>query len=266
LRCALYFFAVDLMLWAVAVHHTSAPARELGLGKDYLVRSMAMAFRLWLSYFAIEPFVRRLWPDLFISWSRLLAGRLQDPLVGRELLIGCLFGVAFSIATMWPETIRYRFDPNASTGGSEALARVLQSHQTGMIFALFCLAFLVLLRVLFRHTWIAAVVFTIGYVGFMAAPARTWEGAIQDGVWAACMVVLFIRFGLVAAMAGMFTVSALIFVPHTADFGQWYAQASMWALGAVLLVAGYGFYTSTLAVNPLFTGDGAAPGMAPGER
>jgi hypothetical protein len=39
-------------------------------------------------YLALEPYARRLWPRMLVAWSRLLQGRLTDPLVGRELLIG----------------------------------------------------------------------------------------------------------------------------------------------------------------------------------
>ena len=74
-------------------HHVASPEGELVFGANYLVRSLAIAFRVWLYYVALEPFVRRLWPDVLISWSRLLSGRLQDPLVGRDLLIGCLFEI-----------------------------------------------------------------------------------------------------------------------------------------------------------------------------
>jgi hypothetical protein len=48
---------------------------------------------MWLSYVAIEPFVRRQWPQVLVSWARLLAGDWRDPLVGRDILIGCTAGV-----------------------------------------------------------------------------------------------------------------------------------------------------------------------------
>lgn len=35
----------------------------------------------WLMYMALEPYVRRRWPDMLIGWSRLLAGDYRDPLV-----------------------------------------------------------------------------------------------------------------------------------------------------------------------------------------
>ena len=48
---------------------------------------------LWVVYMALEPFVRRRWPGRIISWTRLLAGDVRDPMVCRDLLIGALFGV-----------------------------------------------------------------------------------------------------------------------------------------------------------------------------
>jgi len=46
----------------------------------------------WLFYLALEPYVRRAWPDWLISSTRLLSGQWRDPLVGRDLLGG--FAVA----------------------------------------------------------------------------------------------------------------------------------------------------------------------------
>jgi hypothetical protein len=40
-------------------------------------------------YMALEPVVRRRWPEVLVSWSRLLAGRLRDPLVGSHILMAC---------------------------------------------------------------------------------------------------------------------------------------------------------------------------------
>ena len=52
---------------------------------------------LWVMYLAIEPYARRLWPDGLLGWTRLFAGHIRDPRVGRDILIGCLFGIVESI-------------------------------------------------------------------------------------------------------------------------------------------------------------------------
>ena len=43
-----------------------------------------------LLHIALEPHMRRVWPETMIGWSRLLAGNVRDPLVGRDVLVGVL--------------------------------------------------------------------------------------------------------------------------------------------------------------------------------
>jgi len=49
----------------------------------------------WLSYLGFEPFVRRRWPQLLVTSTRLLDGRWRDPLVGRSVLVGVVAGIVF---------------------------------------------------------------------------------------------------------------------------------------------------------------------------
>ena len=58
-----------------------------------------LAALIWIFYMAIEPFVRRRWPQVLVSWTRLLSGEWRDPLVARDILIGCAFGVF--VASVW---------------------------------------------------------------------------------------------------------------------------------------------------------------------
>ena len=79
---------VSIMLgWVVAGNHVAA-ATELG---SLLWRSRARhpgpAFA-WLFYMAIEPYVRRNWPEALISWNRLHSRKLRDPLVASHVLAG----------------------------------------------------------------------------------------------------------------------------------------------------------------------------------
>jgi hypothetical protein len=45
-------------------------------------------------YLALEPYIRRTWPELLVSWTRTLSGEFNDPLVGRDVFLGILFGAA----------------------------------------------------------------------------------------------------------------------------------------------------------------------------
>ncbi len=52
---------------------------------------------LFVVYLALEPYVRRTWPVILITWSRLVSGRLRDPMVGRDILVGVLAGLVVSL-------------------------------------------------------------------------------------------------------------------------------------------------------------------------
>jgi serine/threonine-protein kinase len=54
----------------------------------------------WMFYLALEPFVRRLCPEILISWTRVLAGQLRDPRVGRDILIGMAAGTYVLLVTL----------------------------------------------------------------------------------------------------------------------------------------------------------------------
>jgi hypothetical protein len=60
--------------------------------------AIATAAMVGVIYIALEPVVRRRWPDLLISWSRLLAGGFRDPMVGRDVLICGLLGGCWVLA------------------------------------------------------------------------------------------------------------------------------------------------------------------------
>ena len=45
-------------------------------------------------YLALEPYIRRTWPELLVSWARILSGEFTDPIVGRDLFLGILLGPA----------------------------------------------------------------------------------------------------------------------------------------------------------------------------
>ena len=60
---------------------------------------LIVATTVWVLYVALEPHVRRRWPSSLISWGRLLAGQMRDPVVGRDLLVGILAGVFWAVAS-----------------------------------------------------------------------------------------------------------------------------------------------------------------------
>ncbi len=62
--------------------------------------SMVHASFVTIVYLALEPFVRRWWPDAIVGWTRLLSKGLNDPIVGRDILVGlATAGTVYAVLT-----------------------------------------------------------------------------------------------------------------------------------------------------------------------
>src|SRR5262249_22857086 len=110
------------------------------------------------------------------------------------------------------------------------------------------------LRVVFKRPLVAAVIYVplsaALYTGATAGlePSWYWLFAILIEI---VLLVLLIRVGVLAVITAIFVWYCLYF-PLTVDLTSWYSQGSLLALGAVVLLAGYAFYTS-LAGRSLFS-------------
>ncbi len=98
-RIGAYVFVVQLVQRAAIGNLDHAP----DLPERVLLAtgvSLCWAFLAWLAYIGLEPLVRRIWPQSAISWSRMLTGRLRDPLLGRDILAGVFAGCATDVVLM----------------------------------------------------------------------------------------------------------------------------------------------------------------------
>ncbi|HEX7708938.1 MAG TPA: serine/threonine-protein kinase, partial [Thermoanaerobaculia bacterium] len=87
-RLAFVVFIVGAAAHLLRADHVASAAAERLIIERGLAWSLYRAAEVWVLYLALEPFVRRRWPHTLISWTRLFAGRLRDPMIGRDLLIG----------------------------------------------------------------------------------------------------------------------------------------------------------------------------------
>ena len=211
----------------------------------------------YVNYLAIEPYIRKYWPNVLIAWTRAFRGQLRDPLVGREVLIGLTMGAAWFLCS---GTLL------AMTGGFSTLLRldalVGPRHAINSfgavigitLFAALLLCSVVLvLRVVVRRDWIAAMVFALiaGGIGG-ASQGMPWSAVagISAGLLAALFVVAMTRFGLIAAVGVGVAFGILTVTPVTLDMSAWYAPASTLTLAALVALAAYACY---LAVGGTFT-------------
>ena len=264
-RLALYVVCVMMGRWAFSADH----AVNAGPFFDALFFSFGLGVLMWLLYLVVEPYARRYWPHSIISWTRLLAGRVRDPLVGRDLLFGCVAGGIVAMGRMLLAIATGTLDANPQPppletqlsvlrGGRHVIGRLFEAQEamTGWLLAF---VFLLLLRIVLRRGWVAVTVFclllmTLSTQAFTVHPAEEPSGWITAVCITALTTVMMVRFGLLSLLAMSVTASLLVDAPTTFDFTRWYAGIGLVGPAAALALAGYGFWIA-LAGQPLFKDD-----------
>jgi serine/threonine-protein kinase len=211
----------------------------------------------WILYLALEPYARRFWPHMLLGWSRLLAGHVRDPRVGRDLLAGVACGVALAygdvLRSVAMPALGYREPMPVVGAGVELLfgpgrlvAQGLMWLFYAVLGALLTVLGLVLLRLVLRRTWLVVAV---------AASLLMWTGANFMGTSSLWMVLfpvaqgillagLTVRWGLLPLVAARFVWYVLNRVPMTADVSHWSAAASNWAIVTLVAIVCFAFYAS----------------------
>jgi serine/threonine-protein kinase len=245
---------------ALAAHHVAAMA-EWGLIWNLLAMGGVNAATVWVFYSGIEPWVRRRWPQILISWTRYTTKGLRDPLVGRGALFGVAFGCLSAAFTLLQHALHgSRGEPllgHLSALGSLRLASAssLWALSGALMNPLEILCLLFAMRIALRKEWAAAIVCVL-VLGLIDGTGTNYPAAdltiaiLQAGL----SVFVLLRYGLVALIALSLVSDLLFMAPRTLDFSQWYAPMGMLPLVAAALIAVYGFRVS-LAGRPLSTGE-----------
>jgi predicted Ser/Thr protein kinase len=235
---------------------------ELALFFGYSGSALFISGFLWLLYISLEPFVRRRWPGSLISWSRLLSGSIRDPLVGRDVLVGCVLGVVgvllffltYGVAS-WigvPQEQPFVGPLRLFLGARAVVAVATWSLVSPVFFALAMLFMLFLLRVLLRSEWAAVVLLVM----ILTAPEVLQSDApllIGIANVLAYGVTLFVlaRFGLLAVVVSFAFGTILQWFPITTELSAWYFGIGLTGVLLLLGLTAYAFYTS-LGGQPLF--------------
>ena len=260
-RLANFLFFVFLAMWALEAHHLASFGEfwtvVLALAWAFLISTFAR-----MLYFGLEPFVRRRDPHTLIGWVRLISGKIRDPLVGRDVLIGMTYGVLLGVFEYSDNTLLPLFGGLPPQPGTPSMESLLGIRQTlgslfayTWIFVLYSLAIffvLFLLRLLVRKDWIAALL-----VVFLGAITNTggdyfWVTfAFSAMIWLSIYLILR-RFGLLALVVGLVVQNMLVTFPMTMHLSRWYASG---AIAGMLVIVGVAFFAlqSALAGQPLFS-------------
>jgi hypothetical protein len=194
-------------------------------------------------YLALEPYVRRTWPGMIVSWSRVIAGTIRDPLVARDVLFGVGAGAAIrvieasgfvltGIITGIPP--RVLTAPRPFLGTPQVASSVGLTLVWAIFYALVLLFVLFTLRRLLRREALAiaagSVLMTLG----LGLETGTVLGAVPAFVLSLLLFTLLARVGLVATVAAVLTFSLLVMFPTTIPPAGWYAGVGF--VGPALLL------------------------------
>ena len=258
-RLAVFVFAVRMLNWLCTANHVATLAEFDGFLLAVSSALLGAGF-FWMVYMALEPYVRRRWPQSMIAWSRLLGGAVLDPVVGGNLLIGVAFGVATAAVFL---VHRLVLDVDSAQGLRLAVDAVLDArHMTSLFLGIlltyigFALAFFLvffLLRAVLRNLWLAAAGFTILVMlfGLFDSVNHPVISTALNLVPAALVIFITIRLGVLAMIADFVTTAVLVQFPVTTDFSTWYAGSTIFAFVLVLALTALAFHTA-VAGRPLF--------------
>jgi hypothetical protein len=260
-RLAAYQFVLGMVMGVLRADHV--PRVE----DEYLLLARITGWTLYicgftfLIYAAFEPLVRRRWPRMLTSWTRLIAGRPRDALVGRDVLIGATAGVAVALLRQ-AEFIAARAlgiaPPPPFESPLEGLANWQQFaslflfiQAEALTSALGWLLILLLVRIVTRRDSIAAVVAVLVVLPITTLPGDFLLLELFLGlVIAALSLGVLFRFGLLALIVGIFVSNSLTRLPITLNASEWYVGRSLIALLCLSALMIYGFHTS-LGGRPL---------------
>jgi serine/threonine protein kinase len=254
---AAVMFSLHMVLWVFEAHMSSIVG-FIFLTTLAISAALFWGSAVWVLYLALEPYVRRYWPQAIVSWTRVLSGRWRDPLVGRDVLFGTALGVLFCDIYGIRYHLEARFGAQPAGLSTDYLGSARFAigswlgHIPGSISSTLLLFLLLFLfRVLLRKSWLAAIGFVLLFAALKSLssgyPALEWP--IQIVLYTA-LAAGALRFGLVALAAALYTGDTALNIPVTLNTSAWYFTNATLALATVAALAIWGFYTALAGQVP----------------
>jgi serine/threonine-protein kinase len=260
-RVALTLMAMRILIWVIGAHHTA----DGDTGQLIVTIALALYDFVfgWVFYIAVEPYFRRLWPRVLRTWVRLVNGEFHDAQVGRDLLVGCLVGVALSLAValhqLAPTLLGYppgrpdnvgfvEHELAALSGFLQQVADLLWVQRSALILAMEFVVMLVMARLVVRRLSLL-----VTFLLFIPFALPKGDSILFNFAFAALSLglVFFVmmRLGLLPAIVALLVNSMLQSTPLKWEPGGWAYTATLVVILLVVGVAMYGFVRS-LAGRP----------------
>jgi serine/threonine-protein kinase len=192
----------------------------------YTVFGGTLAFSLYL---ALEPFVRRRWPQLLVTWTRLFNGQWRDPFVASNLLAGIALAVFWALLFGIKSLVSQRNGqfpfPTWLTEGFRDIASAMFGQATNSILlGLSALLVLAIVKALVKRSWIAGGIIVLIGTGINIAISTN---PVFDGAFALVQyglgVFLLVRFGALPMVIAIYLSDLLRNTGSSLDGSQWHA-------------------------------------------
>jgi serine/threonine-protein kinase len=261
-RLASFVFCLEMLLWCFGGSHVPT-LWEAGLLILALGKAAYTAGLTWLLYLGLEPFVRRRWPQALITWTRVLSGRIHDPLVGAHILLGAAVGsvtaLLAQVGLLWNHGVRLSAmtgipSVTALLGGRHVVEKFVFYLDDAISKAMTMLFLIFVLRLVVRSSGVAAGL-TAAILTFLAiswTPPGGIETSSRDyvvlvviiGAGTALVISTLTRSGLLTTVTAILTLSILTEFPVTSNVSSWYFGIAITGIIAVLGMAAYGYHTA----------------------
>jgi len=260
IRVAVVVFIVFLLAQALVAHYIGDA--EWIFGWFLLCSGLALtnALQFAVLYVASEPYVRRTWPEILISWSRLVAGGWKNPLVGHDVLIGVLFGIGMFLLVC----LRLSLPDWFAVAGITVWGPGSQSWREGSVFlgdiasnilavmdGIASLAIVFLVAKITRSKVAAMAVVALVAIGVNLLGENIRVELVIASAAVILWLICLMRVGLLSVCVSRCVFYTLGGSVVTSDLSRWYAWRGLTELAVVSAIALYGFKVA-LGRKPLF--------------
>jgi len=265
-RFGIFMTLASLTARLAGATHSSDPNTEMGTQVFAGLAFAAFTGGLsWVYYLAIEPYARRFWPDALLAWTRLWSGRLRDPRVGRDVLIGLACGALSLVVVEVPKLLSIELGwkmPQFPFGnglwvttGVPSLVTLWLNHLMGGLQSALAIAmiFLVLRLVLRRPrvALIAGVAVLLLAMNGGQVISGTWVDRFNVVAFTTLLTFVVHRFGLLAAAMVLFVDNVVTDVPWTTDLSVWWATPTLLTASLLIGLVSVAYYAARRG-EPLF--------------
>jgi serine/threonine-protein kinase len=272
-RVAAFITVLMTAIWAVSPH-TGEISQEQARFFVRVGLAMFVGGAMYILYLGLEPYVRRTWPEMLVGWTRFVGGRIRDPLVGHDVLIGITCGAGLALLVMAtiavppllglsePQPHATEFQPLFGLRGTVlTLLSALNNGMQNMLittfeFAGFRALFETAIRWLLKRTgksisdkklealFIALTTATIAVVSALSngsANQRVLD-ALYQSISIVVVLNVLLKIGIFSATVMFFTQSVLLRMPYSFDSSTLYAPQGWFAILVLLGLAATGYW------------------------